>query len=255
MLENRVVRSKERWCGFAHFLLFLMVTGIASAQEIKAIRYAGKMYTVATVDIEKDSLQLFLRDTTGKPFNSFSALDTWLQKGQRKLVFGMNAGMYEPDYSPVGVYVEEGRQLSPLNLKRGVGNFFLKPNGVFAVTQSGAYIVETDVYPILTQVKIATQSGPMLLIRGKINSLFRPESVSKLIRNGVGVQDSNRVVLAIAEDPVNFFEFASLFKSFLHCNDALFLDGTVSSLFSIDLHRNDQRIPLGPMFGITKRLQ
>ncbi len=49
----------------------------------------------------------------------------------------MNAGMYHEDLSPVGLYVEEGREQAILQTGGGEGNFFLKPNGVFFVTRAG----------------------------------------------------------------------------------------------------------------------
>ena len=65
----------------------------------------------------------------------------------RNLVFAMNAGMYQPDLSPVGLFVAAGQELAPLNAANGSGNFFLKPNGVFAVTATGARVVESSEYP------------------------------------------------------------------------------------------------------------
>jgi uncharacterized protein YigE (DUF2233 family) len=45
----------------------------------------------------------------------------------------MNAGMYEEDLSPVGLYVEDGQTLTPANRRAGAGNFYVKPNGIFYV--------------------------------------------------------------------------------------------------------------------------
>jgi uncharacterized protein YigE (DUF2233 family) len=47
----------------------------------------------------------------------------------------MNAGMYHEDFSPVGLYVEDGKEIAPLNTADAPGNFFMKPNGVFFVDQ------------------------------------------------------------------------------------------------------------------------
>jgi uncharacterized protein YigE (DUF2233 family) len=55
-----------------------------------------------------------------------------------------------------------------------------------------------------------------------------------------------------SEAPLNFYEFASFFRDTLRCNDALFLDGTISSLHSIELKRSDFRMDLGPIIGIAE---
>ena len=51
---------------------------------------------------------------------------------------------------------------------------------------------------------------------------------------------------------MNLYEFALLFRDTLHCPDALFLDGTVASLYSTALKRSDFRADLGPIFAITE---
>ena len=65
---------------------------------------------------------------------------------------------------------------------------------------------------------------------------------------------SNRVVFAISSEPVNFHEFASLFRDSLGCANALFLDGTISSLYTGDPAQRVIRFPLGPIIGIIAEL-
>ena len=214
--------------------------------------HAGKRYTICRVDLTKHKLELFWRDGRRKPFEGFATLDGWLRGKGRKLVFAMNAGMYQSDHSPVGLYVEHGKELRPLNRSHGKGNFCLLPNGVFAVTDAGARVVETSKYhTIQDDAVLATQSGPMLVIDGHLHPGFAPDSQSRLIRNGVGVVSPHEVVFAISEDPVNFYEFATFFRDALNCPNALYFDGSVSSLFSVALNRNDNLTDLGPMIGVT----
>ena len=71
------------------------------------------------------------------------------------------------------------------------------------------------------------------------------------MRNGVGVVDRHSVLFAISEEPVSFYQFATLFRDELHCPNALFLDGTVSSLHAPELNRSDKKIDLGPMIGVV----
>jgi uncharacterized protein YigE (DUF2233 family) len=165
----------------------------------------------------------------------------------------MNAGMYQVDFSPVGLFVADGTSVAPLNTKDASGNFYLKPNGVFLVTTAGvAKVVETSTYTAMGgDVRLATQSGPLLVSRNRIHPKFNRDSASKLIRNGVGVTPTGEVVFVISEGPVNLWGFAALFRTVLDCPNALYLDGNVSSLYAPDLGRNDARVPLGPLIGVV----
>lgn len=172
-----------------------------------------------------------------------------LFSAQRKeLLFAMNGGMYHPDFTHVGLYVEEGRVLSPLNTDDGSGNFFLKPNGVFFLTSDNkAGIRTTEVYDnqVPEKVEYATQSGPMLLVDGVIHPMFQKGSPNLRIRNGVGILPDNQPVFAISIQKVNFYDFASYMKE-LGCQNALVLDGDASVS---TMYRPDRFIgPVGKKF-------
>ena len=230
-------------------LLALCVAGAASLAAAPA--RAEPRYTVVKIDLRKDRLALFLRDDAGVEFRRFDRLEAWLAAHNRQLLFAVNAGMYHADFSPVGLLVQEGREVSPLNLSAGTGNFFLKPNGVFLVSGTQPRVVESSEYPALSSgVRLATQSGPLLLRRGVVHPAFIPDSDSRKIRNGVGVS-GHTALFVISEDPVNFYEFALYFRDVLHCRDALYLDGTVSALHSLALRRSDFVRDLGPILGVA----
>lgn len=214
------------------------------------VEASDQPFTVVRVDPASENLQVFWADEQGKPFKQFDHLSTWLHGKGKKLLFAMNAGMYHPDFSPVGLLVLEGKQVSPLNTAAGSGNFFLKPNGVFALSPSGPMIVEAGEYPgVANGIHFATQSGPLLLRNGVIHPAFNAASTSRLIRNGVGTS-GGVAFFVISERPVTFYEMAVFFRDVLHCKDALYLDGVVSSLYSADLKRDDRRADLGPIVGV-----
>lgn len=87
----------------------------------------------------------------------------------------------------------------------------------------------------------------MLIIDGKINSLFLSDSQSKKIRNGVGIRN-NKLYFVISKNSVNFYNFAEFFQRNLKVEQALYLDGSISSLY-VRNKRNDQQFELGPMVG------
>ncbi len=208
-------------------------------------------FTVVTVDTAHQRLDLFLDDAAGKPLNSFARLAAMLQARGQRLGFAVNAGMFHADYRPVGLLVQDGKQVAPLNLADGEGNFFLKPNGVFLVSEQGPQVLAASEYPAPgASARLATQSGPLLLHHGAIHPGFNPASASRYIRNGVGVVGS-KAIFVVSNHPVTFYEFAVFFRDNLHCQDALYLDGAVSSLYSTALDRNDARAKLGPMLGVA----
>ncbi len=238
---------------FALWITLPVFCSYASAVEFTHVEFAGKPFTVCRVNVRTERLHLFHRDAAGQPLNRFDRLASWLEGRGQKLAFAMNAGMFHRDFSSVGLFVADGQQAVLLNNASGEGNFFLKPNGVFAITASGARVLESMDYPQLRErVMLATQSGPLLLRGGKIHPAFNAGSTSRLIRNGVGVLSPEIALFAISDEPVNFYEFATLFRDKLHCPDALFLDGTVSSLHAPALQRSDSHTNLGPILAVTQ---
>lgn len=209
-------------------------------------------FTVVSVDTGEQQLGLFLNDDLGRPFGGFSSLERWLKARNKRLAFAVNAGMYHADFAPVGLLVQDGKEKAPLNLDDGVGNFFLKPNGVFLVGKDGPQVVASPEYAKLAKgVRLATQSGPLLLRNGVIHPAFNPDSTSRHIRNGVGVV-GNKAIFVISNHAVTFHEFAVFFRDTLKCRDALYLDGSVSSLFSRELGRHDAAAQLGPILGVVE---
>ncbi len=135
----------------------------------------------------------------------------------------------------------------------GPGNFHMKPNGVFFIAGGKAGVMETGQFLRRgIAPELATQSGPMLVINNRLHPRFPAEGVSRKVRNGVGVRDGDRIVFAISEGPVTFTDFARLFRDRLATPNALFLDGSVSSLAAPGLDRTGFR-SLGPMIAAFDR--
>ena len=96
----------------------------------------------------------------------------------------------------------------------------------------------------------ATQSGPMLVIDGALHPAIQANGPSLHIRNGVGVADAERAWFAISEEPVSFGRLARLFRDVLGCRNALYLDGSVSSLWDRPAGRRDGAPELGPLVAV-----
>ncbi|WP_229838996.1 phosphodiester glycosidase family protein [Deinococcus piscis] len=209
----------------------LLLSSPAQALTLQQIRGGLSTYTVATVDLSRDTLRLhWINPTTGQPYQTFGQLRERLRKEGDRALFLTNSGIYAPGYKPLGLHVEGGRALVPLNFARTGGNFALLPNGVFWVSGTKAGVSETGEYVAQKlNPQYATQSGPLLLRRGQVHPSFDPKSTSFKLRSGVGVCSDGRVRFAISNAPVNFYAFAVFFRDTLRCPDALYLDGSISA--------------------------
>ena len=201
-----------------------------------------------------DGIELFLNDEHGAPLGQFNRVRDALATRHRRLMFAMNAGMYHEDRSPVGLYIENGRQLKKLSTTDGPGNFSMKPNGVFYVDGAKPGVLETKEFARRRlKPKFATQSGPMLVINGRLHPRFLADATSRNRRNGVGVKGS-KVFFALAETPVTLHQFARAFRDVLKTPNALYLDGSISRLYAADIHRNDIGFPMGPIVAVSAPL-
>jgi uncharacterized protein YigE (DUF2233 family) len=212
-------------------------------------------YVVCEIDLRTYGILLARTDANGKPYGSLEAFDKAMIRRGTPVLLAMNAGMYHKDLSPVGLYVEDGRETTPLNLSDGVGNFFMKPNGVFFIGRDGqAAVMESGAYAARRpDALFATQSGPMLVIGGQLHPRFEENGTSRYIRNGVGVRADGTVVLAISREPVSFGSFGRLFRDGLACPDALFLDGAISSLSNGRQPIVGGKFPVGPILAVRAR--
>ncbi len=230
-------------------LAFLMLLP-AVANACETLTYKSNDYTLCEVTLD-DDLRLFHSDADGRLLGSFSRINAMLEQNDQTLGFAMNAGMYHSDRSPVGLFVENGKERAPLADGGTYGNFGLKPNGVFCFGKQVMAVIETNVFRLAKiDCDYATQSGPMLVINGALHPRFLVDATSRYIRNGVGVSaDGTRAWFVISDNPVTFHEFGSLFRDHLKTPNALYFDGKVSRLFAPDLDRSDSGFPLGVIVG------
>lgn len=233
-------------------LAALAIATPAGAQTCRTVPFEEKGYSVCEVHAGED-LRLFLDGTDGVPFASFDNVDQRLASERRKLVFAMNAGMYHPDRSPVGLYVEAGETKREIVTAAGPGNFGLLPNGVFCIGKDTFAVIESRRYAESTpDCRFATQSGPLLVIAGALHPKFLPQSGSLHYRNGVGVSEDGKTAWFVMTDtPVNFHTFARFFRDGLKVPDALYFDGRISRLYAPEIGRNDLGFPMGPIVGLA----
>jgi uncharacterized protein YigE (DUF2233 family) len=216
--------------------------------------FEGSAFTVCPFQSSKDQIRLAWLGADGQPLRSLMALEQSLGDEAKLVRFAMNAGMYDERGAPIGLFVAEGKERKSLNSREGGGNFHLLPNGVFAVDEKGRVSV-TPTREFRKKVPSphwATQSGPMLVIDGKLHPKFDPNGSSQLVRNGVGVCNPATAYFVISEEGVSFGRFARFFRDALGCRNALYLDGSVSSLWDPGGSRQDAYSELGPMIVVLR---
>ena len=101
----------------------------------------GVTYHIATVDPAR--VRVLWADDTGRPLRTFDALAKHIEAKGWKAELLMNGGIFEPGGVPSGLLIQEGKELRPVNRRDGEGNFYLKPNGVFFLTDTAAGVVDT----------------------------------------------------------------------------------------------------------------
>jgi uncharacterized protein YigE (DUF2233 family) len=216
---------------------------------------------IASIKVNPESVNIsFYWKSNGENIKNIGKLKAVLESQNTKLLFATNGGMFDKKLSPIGLFIENGELIKPLNTKvlkskeKGtLPNFYLEPNGVFYITQEEkAGVCKTTSYHNVSNIKFATQSGPMLVIDGEINKIFNPNSRNFNIRNGVGILPNNELVFAISMNKVSFYDFARYFKE-QGCSNALYLDGYVSKAFIPKQGIEQIDGELAVLIGITEK--
>lgn len=225
---------------------------------ISSREFQHKRYTIVEVNSEEYKIELYNR-LNNYETHDFGTILNEKNENNDTLLFAMNAGMYNENLLPVGLFISDGELENRINLKpKGYGNFYsLPPNGVFALDdKSKPFLVVSNDFKKLSKkhkIILATQSGPMMVINGVFNKAFNQGSHNLNIRNGVGINDKGNVIFVISEQPVNFYEFSQFFRDELKCKDALYLDGVISQWFSPNIHDERKKYRLGPIITISNK--
>jgi uncharacterized protein YigE (DUF2233 family) len=207
-------------------------------------------------DCVADPAQHTITTMLGNPsYRSFKAFAEAKPDEAKKVVFAMNAGMFDGEGKPIGYYVKDGERGKELNRADGPGNFHMKPNGVFFGSGGKWRIMTADAFyaQVGERPQFGTQSGPMLVVDGKLHPQITDDGPSKAVRNGVGIDGMGRAHFVISEGPVSFGKLARYFRDVVKTPNALYLDGSVSALWDPATGRMDARAPIGPMLLVESK--
>ena len=224
----------------------------AIASACRDVTFENVPLTHCTADPGKHRITTRLAQPGTGPFRALSAFAETVDK--RSIAFAMNAGMYGEDAQPIGYYVEDGDRQKELNRADGPGNFHMKPNGVFFGTGGSWRVLTADRFysTVRDRPRFGTQSGPMLVIDGELHPDIPDNGPSRAVRNAVGVSDDGKAHFVISNAALSFGQLARFYRDELEVKNALFLDGSVSTLWDPAKDRLDRGI-IGPMLVVTNR--
>jgi uncharacterized protein YigE (DUF2233 family) len=229
-------------------------TGQQIAGTCRAASFEDSDFTDCIADPKWQTIRTILNDKDNLPLRDLSRLKSTLGGDAAQVAFAVNAGMFDDAGKPIGYYAENEKRSKKLNRNEGGGNFHLMPNGVFYGDKAAWHIKTSDDFAdtVTKRPVFGTQSGPMLVINGALHPKIAENGESINIRNAVGIDAQGRAHFVISEVPVSFGRLARYMRDELHCTDALYLDGTVSSLWYPAGDRLDSGYPLGPLIAVMK---
>ena len=212
------------------FLALTLLPLFAVAADDCALSDPTLTVQAYTVNPQTERVKMYWQKANGEAWGTLHALLADINS-QGQVQMAMNGGIYDKAYAPLGLYIEDGKRLTPVNRSAGGGNFFIRPGGEFLVENGRAKIVPLPAYKRSPAIRYAVQSGPMLIENGVINWRLKPSASSRKLRNGVGIDKQGRVVFMLSDRETNFYDFACYAQSKLGVRQMLYLDGTLSKMY------------------------
>jgi|GEM_PF-2491134 uncharacterized protein YigE (DUF2233 family) len=208
-------------------LLFCSLIATSQTRGYSSIPYGGTTFRAYTIKIDSYSVKRFELLTNTSDASHANMVN--MANSKYGKCFMINGALADNGCSFIGLAINNGSELAPINTNNGSGAFYMKPNGVFSVNHKTAEVVETNYYRAANDKHIAIQSGPMLLNNGSVHPEFRENSTNRYYRSGVGVFTKNGetfVVFAVSNEPINLYTAAKFFRDKFGCNNALSLQSS-----------------------------
>ncbi|WP_073973799.1 phosphodiester glycosidase family protein [Erythrobacter donghaensis] len=218
----------------------------------ESVQFEGVPLTHCIADPAQHRIAMANLGADKQPFASLAKFAASVDPAT--IAFAVNGGMYGDDLKAIGYYVQNGERLKELNRADGEGNFYMKPNGVFFGSDAKWLVLGSNTFfnTVGDRPQFGTQSGPLLLVDGKLHPEIQDDGPSRAIRNAVGVDASGKAHFVISDAPISFGQLARYYRDVLKVQNALYLDGQVSSLWNPARGRMDKG-RIGPIIVVSKR--
>ncbi len=228
------------------FLLFFLLL-ISQGGEASSWRLLEKGLSYKKIEIKKRSskipsaVHVFKIDPKRFDFRIVTAAPETYATVRRMAeasgaVIAVNANFFDPEGKPLGLLIDQGKQLNP---KKDISWW-----GIFYIDRKIPHIVHSNQWKSSRSISTAVQAGPRLVVNGKIPRLKKDSSQ----KTAVGITKSGDVILATTLFPLEITELARLMgrseaKGGLGCLNALNLDGGSSSQLYAKIGSFELRLP------------
>lgn len=105
-------------------------------------------FDVAFVDVNQETIDnfQFFENVENWPHNDLVSYINYRYDslGYGKSYFMSSASIVEPNCKPIGYYANDNQQYLSVNSSDGSGNFYLKPNGGFLITNDDIVVCESS---------------------------------------------------------------------------------------------------------------
>ena len=238
-MTSVAVRALLALAGVAAGAVLASRPSAAPAQEgdglvVRTITFEGDSAIVARADMRRVRMRMLSR---GDGIRSYAQAGDVLRRRGQRMLLATNGGLFADQ--PIGLHVEDGRVVRPLNLDASPpagqlpGNFYYLPNAVLWQDRAGAVHLRDSrrMRGRTAEVRDGLQSGPALLLDGAMHRVARPPNrgVAHANRSAACVTGPHELVIVFVPRPSTFPQLAR-FLSRLGCRDAVFLDGNVPGL-------------------------
>ena len=171
-------------------------------------------------------IKMVWKDTNDVPFMLFKNV----QKAYPNVVFMTNGGKSTRSHHPIGLYIENGKRLSPIKtMQHPKINTSITPWGVFGIRKGKAFISTSMKQSDYTKSDFAIQAEPILVWNGKVNR--RLPKGKEITRNGVGIKKDGMVYFACLK--LGYQKFAQHFIE-QGCISAIQLDNKQAEIWQKD---------------------
>lgn len=226
-----------------------LIDKIKEENFVERNKIKDKNFIIYKPNLKRKQIKMYWKSKDGTAYSNLKKLLIKTDTG--KIRFITNGGIYTENYTPEGLYIEDYKIITDLNLNSGKGNFYLEPNGVFYVENGIPKISVSKDFRKNKNISYAVQSGPVLIKDSRINEQFMKNSKSLKIRSAVGIDKEDNLFFLMSETKINFYDFSKYALDILECKDLLFLDGTISKMyFDTDSKIPDQKYPFVVMITV-----
>ncbi len=148
-------------CGVAHAEWTIVSsdrqgTGTAGVVHVKAVAAESETGARATLHLAVFSP----KSATLRVIDDADSRPTLAETMEREnAIAGVNGGYFDPDYSPLGLLIEDGQTIAPLRKARLL-------SGVVSATKNGVQVQRVAEFSMKAKPSAARQCGPFLVERG-----------------------------------------------------------------------------------------